>query len=183
MAAILNDRPLRMMTLEQALADYPAWADLYGGQDLEAVWAGSNFGGFNEPVFNAEMFNGPEPTPIEVDIEDASEPRSVTQVTPGKFVVLPLPDAEKPYSLRMVYALKPSRKSTGMPTAIFDELEDAITHSALQQLLVMPGMEWTDRELATYHARQSLLENTNRRARANLGILRGSLRATAPRFA
>jgi hypothetical protein len=70
-----------------------------------------------------------------------------------------------------------------MEEAILNELEEAIVHGALQQLLVLPSVNWGDRELATYHAKQFLREVTERRARANLGNMRGTLVATAPRFA
>lgn len=112
-----------------------------------------------------------------------SEPRAITQVGTGSFVVLPAPDAERPYELRLVYALKPSRDATGMDEVVFNEYEDAVYHNALQHLLVMPGVEWSDRELATYHARQYLLAVTSARAQANLTPFRATLHARAPRFA
>jgi len=182
--AIMNDRPLYKYTLEQALAQHPEWADLYSGEDPSVLWSLTPPGSYNTFEYNENLFNDNElfVLPAAV-VADASEPRCVTQLTPNKFIVLPLPDAEKPYRMRMFYALKPSRDATGMDKGVFDELEDAILHDALQHLLVMPGVEWTDRELATYHARQSLKEHTARRARANLGNTRSGLRATAPRFA
>ena len=70
-----------------------------------------------------------------------------------------------------------------MDEAIFNELEEAILHSALQYLLVLPNVAWSDRELASYHAKQFLREMVERRARANLGNMRGTMRATAPKFA
>jgi hypothetical protein len=181
--AHLNGVPLRVLTLEQALSTYPKWADLYGGVDLATVWSGAT-AGLNETDLNAVAFNaGGTLTVPDEAMEEASEPRSITQVTPDKYVVLPLPDDTKPYALRLFYALKPSRTATGMEEAILNELEEAIVHGALQQLLVLPSVNWGDRELATYHAKQFLREVTERRARANLGNMRGTLVATAPRFA
>ena len=70
-----------------------------------------------------------------------------------------------------------------MNAVIFYELEEAILHSALQHLLVLPNVTWSDRELAAYHAKQFIREMVERRARANLGNMRGTMRATAPKFA
>jgi hypothetical protein len=39
----------------------------------------------------------------------------------------------------------------------------------------MPNKNWSDRELATYHAKQYLSKITERRARANLGAARASM--------
>jgi hypothetical protein len=115
--------------------------------------------------------------------ERGSQPRVMTQVSLRSFVVLPMPDADRPYSVRFIYALKPSRDASDMPRAVMNEYEDAIVHGALQHLLVMPNVEWSDRELAAYHAKQFLLSVTTARAQANLTTFRGSIYATAPRFA
>jgi hypothetical protein len=184
LAATLNDRRLELLTMEQALGKYPEWADLFGGMALADVWANTPSGAFNAFGANEGLFNeNPDVQLADDRFESGSEPRTLTQVTPDRFLVMPLPDDAREYELRVFYALKPSRTATAMPRALFDELEDAILHTALQHLLVMPGVEWNDRELATYHARQSLLEIAGRRARANLGFARGSLTASAPRFA
>ena len=111
-----------------------------------------------------------------------SQPRSLTQISPHQFAVLPLPDAQRTYTMRMFYALKPSRSATGMDEVLFDELEDVIMHGALQQLLVLPNTNWSDRELAAYHAKQFVFQLAERRARANLGNARGTMRAQAQPF-
>jgi hypothetical protein len=117
------------------------------------------------------------------DIEEfGSQPRSITQISPHQFAVLPLPDAEATYTMRMFYALKPTRDASGMDEVMFDELEDVILHGALQQLLVLPGAHWSDRELAAYHAKQYLFQLSERRARANLGNARGVMRVRATPF-
>lgn len=115
--------------------------------------------------------------------EFGSEPRAITQLNPHQYVILPLPDAEKTYTVRMIYALKPSRTATEMDEVIFNDLEEVIMHGALQHLLVLPNTNWSDRELAAYHAKQFLAQVTERRARANLGNARGSLSVQLPRFA
>lgn len=102
-------------------------------------------------------------------------PRYICQLDPDNFVTAPVPDDSVPYDLRMIAVLKPLRTATGMDKAIFDELENAIMHGALQHLLVMPNKNWSDRELATYHAKQYLSKITERRARANLGAARASM--------
>lgn len=182
--AMANDRPLTKLTLEQALYQYPEWADLYSGEDPSTVWSLTPSGSFNTYEYNNGLFNeDPAFVLPESAVAKASEPRSITQLTPDKYIVLPLPDDEKTYTMRMFYALKPTRDADGMDEAIFNELEEAILHSALQYLLVLPNVAWSDRELASYHAKQFLREMVERRARANLGNMRGTMRATAPKFA
>lgn len=180
--AAVNGLPLDRATLEQALMRYPKWADLYSGVPLEELWGAEGaFGGvtFNEQTFNGgAVFNMPPEALVE-----ASSPMVFTQLTPDKFVVLPAPDADREYRLRLIVALKPKRDAEGLPDHIFAELEDCIFHGALQDLLVLPNEAWGDRDLAAYHARQFLFHVTERRARANLGNARATVSARMQPFA
>jgi len=172
-AAIVNDSPLDRLTLEQALQRYPAWVDNYSGIPGIEFWPET--GTFNTPEFNENQFNdGTGFTIPNSAYDEGSEPRVFTQVSPSGFVVLPMPDNQKTYTLRLIYALKPERDASGMPQHIFDDLEDCIVHRALQELLILPNQAWSDRELASYHARQGRYRITERRARANLGNMRAS---------
>jgi hypothetical protein len=118
------------------------------------------------------------------DIEEyGSTPIAITQVNLSKYLILPTPDATETYSVRMIYALKPSRQSNDMDEDVFNDLEEVIFHGALQHLLVLPQVAWSDRELASYHAKQYRSQLTERRARANLGNARGSMSVNFPRFA
>ncbi len=169
--AFINDYPLDKLTLEDALRLYPEWADLYSGLTAEEVWQNSPPSGYNSSEFDGDPLNGGTDA---VDIpdaalEDGTEPRALCQISPDKYVVLPLPDDEKTYTMRMFYALKPIRSATGMDEVILDELEDIIVHSTLEMLLVMPDVSWADRELASYHGRKAVSYAVERRARANLG--------------
>ena len=177
--AVVNDKPLVRLTMEQAIGQYPEWADLYNGADPWALTSQSLVGQteYNDALFNeGSLYQLPDAV-----VEGASEPRIITQVTPDKYIVLPLPD-DKTYTVRMWVALKPKRTATGMDETIFDELEDTILHGALQYLLVLPNAHWTDRELATYHAKQYLSHLTERRARSNLGTVRGVMMARMQPF-
>ena len=82
----------------------------------------------------------------------------------------------------MVTALKPLRTSVDMESTTFDELENIIVHQALQNLLILPERTWSDRELAAFHAKQFLHKAAERRARANLGAARNSLRVKPVAF-
>lgn len=115
--------------------------------------------------------------------ENGSEPRSITQVNPSEFILLPAPDAAKTYTVRMIYALRPSRTSVEMDEAVFNRLERPIMHYALQQLLVLPQVGWSDRVLAEYHARQFLASVTEARAQANLNVTRAPMSVKFPHFA
>jgi hypothetical protein len=176
----INDRVIPRLTLEQAIAKHPEWADLYSGNDPWALTSQSLVGQteYNEALYNPgsvyEM-------PPEI-VEKASSPQSFTQVTPDKYIVLPLPD-DLTYTVRMWVALKPKRTATGMEEAAFADLEDTIVHGALQHLYALPNTAWHEKELAAYHAKQFLYHLTERRARANVGNARGTLVARAQPFA
>lgn len=181
--AMMNSYQLDPVTLEEALRRYPKWADLYSGEDPSVVWSLTPPGTFNGFDYNENLFNEGSPyvLPQEI-IAEAGTPTVITQVTPDKYVVLPLPD-DQPYVIRMFYALKPKRTATGMNSVAMDELEEIIVHGALQQLLVLPQVHWTDRELASYHAKQYSFHVAERRARANLGNVRASLSVQLRPFA
>lgn len=181
-AAILNGAPMEKLTLEQAIELYPEWADLYSGVDPATIWGDTAFNVFNTDPFNNAQFNQ-TPTVSLLDTISAagSEPRSITQLSPDRFIVLPLPD-DAPYSLRLFLALKPKRDATGMDSTVLDELEEAITHAALQYLLIMPNVTWSNRELAVYFGKLSLYQTTERRARANLTTARGAVLARFPKI-
>ena len=172
--ASINGYPLNHLPLDAALQQYPSWADLYSGVPFEDLWTAS--GSFNEAAYNEQLLNGGATFAMtDAAMEAASEPRAITQLTPDKYIVLPLPDNTKTYELRLIYALKPKREATGLPDNIFDELEDAIFHGAMQELMAIPNDAWHDRELASYHAKQYIFHVTERRARSNLGNSRGSM--------
>ena len=181
--AIVNDRPLERLTMEKAIELYPQWADLYSGETAETAWSETPASSFNAFDYNESLFNE-NPTYVlpESIIADASTPQSITQVTPDKYIILPLPDNAKVYRVRMFLALKPKKTATVMDEVIFDELEEVILHGALQHLLVLPSTNWSDRELAAYHAKQFLYQCIERRARANLGNMRGMMRVRMQPF-
>ena len=107
---------------------------------------------------------------------------SITQLDPDHFSVAPIPDDAESYDVRMIVCLKPLRTATSMDKSVLDELENVIMHGALQHLLVLPDRSWSDRELASYHAKQYIFKLQERRARANLGAGRASIRAQAQGF-
>lgn len=181
--ALVNNVPLDRLTLEQAIAAYPTWADLFSGESLATVWSLTPPGAFGSFDYNESLFNANSQFVLpDSVVADASQPQSMTQLTPDKFLVLPLPDDQATYQVRMFVALKPKRTATGMDEAIFDDLEDPILHNTLQHLLVLPNSHWSDRELAAYHARQFLFTVNERRARANIGNMRSLVRATMQPF-
>jgi hypothetical protein len=180
----VNDSPLEVLTLEQALDKYPAWADIYSGEDPSVVWSLTPPSYTGSDVYDEAEFNPGSDFVLPPEIvAEAAQPRSVTQLTPDRYVVLPLPDGEDVYTVRMFYALKPTKSAAGMDQVVLDDLEETVVHMALQQLLVMPGVTWSDRELASYHAKQGLFAATERRARANLMNTRGTLAVRYPKFA
>lgn len=170
---LVNNYPLKRLTLEQAIRQFPEWADLYSGENPTSVWVPNPaFGNdeYNESVFGA----GSEFALTEAALADGSTPQAVCQLTPDKYIVLPLPDADKVYSVRMFVALKPKRSAVSIDTVIMDELEEVTIHGVLQHLLMIPG-NWQDLDRAAYHAKQYAFMLSERRARANVGNVRGTL--------
>jgi hypothetical protein len=181
--AVVNNSPLERLTLEKAIELYPQWVDLFGGLDPQGIWDQFPGNQFNNYQYNEEQFNGGDEFVLPPEaLENASTPQSITQVSPDRYIILPTPDDERDYLCRMFVALKPKRTSTGMEAVMFDELEEVIMHGALQHLLVLPNTNWSDRELAAYHAKQYVFQIAERRARANLGTVRGMLRARMQPF-
>lgn len=127
-----------------------------------------------EPL-TLEQLYGKYPNWPDLAVDQRADPRFICQLDPDNFVLAPLPDATVAYDLKMIVVLKPLRTATGMDKTVFDDLENVIMHGALQHLLVMPNKNWSDRELATYHAKQYLSKITERRARANIGAARASM--------
>lgn len=181
--AVVNQRPLERLTMEKAIELYPQWADLYSGQDPAVVWSQTPSGSFNSFDYNEALFNENSPYVLPPEIvADGSTPQSITQINADKYIILPLPDAQSTYQCRMFLALKPKRSASAMDEFIMDELEEVIMHGALQHLLVLPNQTWSDRELAAYHAKQYVYQTSERRARANLGNMRGTMRARMQPF-
>jgi hypothetical protein len=181
--AVVNKRPLERLTMEKAIELYPQWADLFSGQDPSVLWSLTPSGSFNTSEYNETQFNDNSTyvLPSEI-VADASTPQSITQISPDKFIILPLPDGNETYQCRMFVALKPKKSATGMDSVIFDDLEEVIMHGTLQHLLVLPNTNWSDRELAAYHAKQYSYQIAERRARANLGNARGMMRVRMQPF-
>jgi len=117
------------------------------------------------------------------DVNERSEPRYITQLDPDNFSVAPVPDNATTYDVRMIVCLKPLRTATKMDKKFLDELENVIMHGALQHLLVLPDRTFSDRELASYHAKQFAFKLSERRARTNLGAAKASMRVQAQKFA
>jgi len=180
---LVNDLPLDRLVLEEAIRRFPQWADLYSGQPASVLWSETPPGTYNSFDYNEELFNGGSEFVLpESVVADASTPQAVCQLSPDKYIVLPLPDGDRTYEVRMFLALKPKKTATAMDEVIFDDLEETIMHGALQHLLVLPNTNWSDRELASYHARQYTYNIAERRARANLGNMRGMMRVRMQPF-
>ena len=103
------------------------------------------------------------------DAADRTTPKYLIHVAADKFQVVPGPNSSPTYKVKMHVTLKPLRTATGMDKDVMDDLEDVIMHGALQHLLVLPERTWSDRELASYHAKQYAFKSAERRARANVG--------------
>lgn len=126
---LVNDLPLDRLVLEEAIRRFPQWADLYSGQPASVLWSETPPGTYNSFDYNEELFNGGSQFVLpESVVADASTPQAVCQLSPDKYIVLPLPDADRTYEVRMFLALKPKKTATAMDEVIFDDLEETIMH-------------------------------------------------------
>jgi hypothetical protein len=137
-------------------------------------------------ILKAVLVDGPALEPMALDfavkrfpqwdaVDQASQPQVICQLSTKQYILLPKPEAGSSYDLTLTLVLKPSRVATAMDAVTFNELEDAITHNTLQRLLLMPDQNWSDRDGAAYHMREYMAKLTERRARANLGNMRGPM--------
>lgn len=182
--ASVNGVPLERMTLDEATAKYPAWVEPFGGMSPQEIWANTQSGSINNYVFNDSVYNeNPEFVSPESMFACGGTPMIFTQVSTDKFFVLPYPDDDETYNLKLIYALKPTRTSTEIPDWVFNELEDTIIHQAVHTLLMLPDNPWTDTSLSAFHGRKARYHMSERRARANLGNARGSLTVKFNRWA
>ena len=167
------------IALTPGVYDYPY--DPPTNTEVHAVLSAS-IDGNHMTTLSLEAFQDRFPKwPDFVDAEYGC-PKYLSQLDADTFIVTPTPDSAKLYELRMVVAVKPLRASFDMDSTTFDELEDLIMHGALQNLLILPERTWSDRELAPFHAKQYLYKAAERRARANLGAARNSLRVKPVAF-
>lgn len=111
------------------------------------------------------------------DVNRRASPRVLSQFDPDHFIVAPVPDTAKTYSIKMFLALRPTQVAAGMDKTALDEVEQLITHGVLQHLHTIPDKSWTDYGVASYHAKQYTYKTAARRAKANLGVARASLTA------
>jgi len=125
-------------------------------------------------MLTPETFRKKWPDYPSTDTAKRSTPQNFMTISPNAYQILPVPDAATTYTLRMHAALRPTKAATGMDEIYLDDLESVIVHGVLQQLLVLPGQVWSDRELAAYHAKQFVFQVAERRARATLGSGRAS---------
>lgn len=176
----VNGCPLQLINLDVAIARYPAWADLFSGEDAEELWSETPGGYLGASEYNETLFNGGSTFVLPDSIvADASRPRACTMVSTQRFVILPLPDAEETYVTRMWMALKPLRSATGIDSQAFNELEDLFVWGALESLFAMPNKPWTNPDYAVHYGAKFREGYLEKRRRANLGHVRGPMSARA----
>lgn len=174
--ASLNGKPLELINLDVAIARYPEWADLFSGESASTFWSETDSNTLGSEQYNEDVINNNSSVSIPDSITaDGSRPVAMTMVSPQKFVVLPLPDDEEVYELRMWLALKPMRSTTEMDTEAFGELEDLFVWGTLETIMAMPNKVWTNPEYSVHYGNKFREGYLEKRRRANLGHVRGSM--------
>lgn len=175
--ASVNNRPLELANLDVAISRYPEWADLFSGLSAQEVWGDTPGGYLGGSEYNEQGYNGAADDPVlpAAATADGAVPQLITMVSPQRYVILPLPDAEETYEARLWLALKPGRDSTTMDTQAFNELENAFVWGALETLFAMPNKPWTNPDYAVHYGNKFREEYLEKKRRANLGHVRGSM--------
>lgn len=179
--ASINGQRIELLNLDVAIARYPEWADLFSGEDASELWSETPSTYLGSHEYNEALFNeGSEFVLPDSIVADASRPCVMTMVAPQRFIILPLPDGEETYELRMWLALKPRRDATDMDEQAFDELEDLFVWGALETLFAMPQKAWTNPEYSVHYGNKFREGYLEKRRRANIGHIRGpmSVRST-----
>ena len=68
--------------------------------------------------------------------------------------VIPKPVENQASALRISLILKPTRTSDDGADLLYDDWLEAIAHGAKWKLMVLPGKDWSNPELAEYHRRE-----------------------------
>lgn len=174
--ASINGRPICLINLDVAIARYPEWADLFSGESASEVWSETPSSYMGAHVYDESLFNeGSEFVLPDSIVADASRPAAMTMVSPQRYIILPLPDGEETYELRMWLALKPRRDATEMDEQAFDELEDLFVWGTLESLLAMPQKPWTNPEYSVHYGSKFREGYLEKKRRANLGHVRGPM--------
>jgi len=175
MGATLNGMKLHIVAPDVFVCCFPQWSET--AVNTEEVTVEFDDAVYNMPEYDDDtLYNSVlgAATRI-VTVETGSQPQYVSRLNPCEFIMLPKPDDENIYKVRPYVVLRPTKTAVGMDDCILGDLSEAIVHGALQELLLVPGAHWTDRDLAAYHAKQYTFKATERRARGNLGFSRGAL--------
>jgi hypothetical protein len=113
--------------------------------------------------------NGTELTPthpsmLSGDWRDATgEPTHYFLVNDAEIQLYPTPDAA--YSLRCLAVIKPKATATGIDSFIYDAHEDPIASGAVARLMLTPGKDWSNPQLAVVHGQLFEKGIDNARAR------------------
>lgn len=71
---------------------------------------------------------------------------------PNEATIILNPVPQEVVAVRILAAIRPSQASGGVDEAIFERFLDPVASGALARLMAMPGVSWSNPELAGYHA-------------------------------
>ena len=77
-------------------------------------------------------------------------PTRYLQPDEASIILNPVP--QEVVAVRILAALRPSQASGGVDEAIFERFLDPVASGALARLMAMPGVAWSNPQLAAYHA-------------------------------
>ena len=72
---------------------------------------------------------------------------------PNEATIILNPVPQEVVAVRILAAIRPSQASGGVDEEIFERFLDPVASGALARLMAMPGVSWSNPELAGYHER------------------------------
>lgn len=73
-------------------------------------------------------------------------------IMPSEETIILNPVPQEIVPVRILAAVRPSQTSGGVDEAIFERFLDATASGAIARLMAMPGVAWSNPQLAAYHA-------------------------------
>lgn len=102
-------------------------------------------------------------------------PTTITQLSPNTIRAYPTPTEDVELYLRI--SVRPTIRSAGISSAVFEQFRSAITYGALGKLMLMPGKPWTNPTLGQGYLAQYEQSVAAETYRAALSFSRGHIRA------
>jgi len=110
-------------------------------------------------------------------------PHTVIHEDADTFRLVPTPDKSMALGITDIrVALQPALDATTLPSFLSRDYAQAIADGALARLFALPGKQWSDGNMSTFHGKEFAVVKSRAKARAQRGFKSGPIRAQPQRF-